>query len=670
MATIITRETGATAKGSPLTNAEVDNNFINLNTEVSPSRPTIRPSLNLDFGGSEEVDSRISFTRASAATYFDANGVLQTLRDNKPRINFAPSTGECRGLLLEEQRTNTNTFYNGYNIPSIEYGAYILPNMTIAPDGTKTGFLCKADNTSTSARMLATIDGAGTWTTSIYAKQGDSSAFGLWIYSGGWVDTGSFTWTNGVLTTDAPSSRKVEYVGNGWYRASVTYTTTGSGSIIISPGPYGSATNAYSTYFWGLQTEAGSFATSYITNKLTYLTRASSATYFDSTGILRTAAKDQPRNNSYGYDSASAKWVYQGLILESAATNLVPHGVFINSNTYVVPNNNNTPTPNAATAPDGTTTATKITENSTNARHETNIRLVGNLTNATVYTVSVFVKAAERSAFSLGVGGFPAITLNMTAGTYAINGTPGAAGATAVGNGWWRVWISFTASGDDSIYLGIELPGDLGFIAHQGDGSSGLYVWGLQVEAGYVVSSFIPTYGSSTTRSADSYNSTATTRASEICALTGTNFSSWYRQDEGTFVVEMNSEDPDRSSNNSQRLFTVAGPSAGTNSIRPYINTSENVVVYSVKDGTSNTATTNNTVSGTSPFKFALSYKAGDQVMVLNGTSKTVTNLQVPTNMVSLELGKYSSNYTTGNFKRLAYYPKRLANTEVAALTA
>ena len=34
MATIITRELGATAKGSPLSNAEVDNNFINLNTEV------------------------------------------------------------------------------------------------------------------------------------------------------------------------------------------------------------------------------------------------------------------------------------------------------------------------------------------------------------------------------------------------------------------------------------------------------------------------------------------------------------------------------------------------------------------------------------------------------------------------------------------------------------
>lgn len=33
MATIITREVGATAKGSPLTNAEGDANFINLNTD-------------------------------------------------------------------------------------------------------------------------------------------------------------------------------------------------------------------------------------------------------------------------------------------------------------------------------------------------------------------------------------------------------------------------------------------------------------------------------------------------------------------------------------------------------------------------------------------------------------------------------------------------------------
>jgi len=35
MAQIVTRETGATAKNSPLTNSELDNNFINLNNELS-----------------------------------------------------------------------------------------------------------------------------------------------------------------------------------------------------------------------------------------------------------------------------------------------------------------------------------------------------------------------------------------------------------------------------------------------------------------------------------------------------------------------------------------------------------------------------------------------------------------------------------------------------------
>ena len=35
MATIITREVGGTAKNSPLTNAELDNNFINLNSELA-----------------------------------------------------------------------------------------------------------------------------------------------------------------------------------------------------------------------------------------------------------------------------------------------------------------------------------------------------------------------------------------------------------------------------------------------------------------------------------------------------------------------------------------------------------------------------------------------------------------------------------------------------------
>lgn len=46
MAEIITREVGATAKGSPLTNAEVDQNFINLNEQIEEAQASIEPIAN------------------------------------------------------------------------------------------------------------------------------------------------------------------------------------------------------------------------------------------------------------------------------------------------------------------------------------------------------------------------------------------------------------------------------------------------------------------------------------------------------------------------------------------------------------------------------------------------------------------------------------------------
>ena len=46
------------------------------------------------------------FTRASTATYFDADGVLQTAAANVPRFQFDPETGDYEGVLLESAATN------------------------------------------------------------------------------------------------------------------------------------------------------------------------------------------------------------------------------------------------------------------------------------------------------------------------------------------------------------------------------------------------------------------------------------------------------------------------------------------------------------------------------------------------------------------------------------
>lgn len=69
------------------------------------------PSFQRDFASLKTLDHgtgpAINFTRASNATYFDANGTLQTAANNEPRFDHDPATGASSGLLIEEARTNS-----------------------------------------------------------------------------------------------------------------------------------------------------------------------------------------------------------------------------------------------------------------------------------------------------------------------------------------------------------------------------------------------------------------------------------------------------------------------------------------------------------------------------------------------------------------------------------
>ena len=74
--------------------------------EFSDDYPTIEPSLKLNFADARALDPRITFTRASTATYVGRDGLIKTAGVNEARFDHDPTTGESLGLLIEEERTN------------------------------------------------------------------------------------------------------------------------------------------------------------------------------------------------------------------------------------------------------------------------------------------------------------------------------------------------------------------------------------------------------------------------------------------------------------------------------------------------------------------------------------------------------------------------------------
>ncbi len=73
---------------------------------ISQNFPNTRPSLNLNFARSQTLDPRITFTRTTSGTRVGPDGYIEVIPADQPRFDFDPVTGECLGLLIEEQREN------------------------------------------------------------------------------------------------------------------------------------------------------------------------------------------------------------------------------------------------------------------------------------------------------------------------------------------------------------------------------------------------------------------------------------------------------------------------------------------------------------------------------------------------------------------------------------
>jgi hypothetical protein len=150
---------------------------------------------------------------------------------------------------------------------------------------------------------------------------------------------------------------------------------------------------------------------------------------------------------------------------------------------------NATVSANVTTAPNGTTTADKIVENTATAGHFIQPSGVPAYAIGDKRTVSAYIKADGRSFFQLIVSGIGSGGANYVAGFDLGNGTAGtpSGGQTSsivsVGAGWYRCSLTVTAQTAASATHQFRLAQNLTSTAasYTGDGTSGVFIWGTQL---------------------------------------------------------------------------------------------------------------------------------------------------------------------------------------------
>jgi hypothetical protein len=387
--------------------------------------------------------------------------------------------------------------------------------------------------------------------------------------------------------------------------------------------------------------------------------RGSIGTRVNRNRLIETVSTNQPR---FDYDPVTGEC--RGLLIEESRTNLWTYSdAIITSNGYSA--SSATLTQVTTTTPiSGLTLATKVFLNvGANAGNSQNGFNFGvfSITNSTVYTQSIFVKASGSSVFRLrsNVTG-QVFDIPIAGPAPAPTGTITACSVTPYPDGWSRISWTFTST--------TSAPGNRGdhwaMKPNIADGSSGFLVTGAQLEAGAFPTSYIPTTASTVTRSADN------------ASMSGTNFSSWYNSSEGS-------------------LFVVASPSTngaysgwiyllGTdfNNGISYYRQSDYQPVIRIRSGQRDeySKAINNAVGygaiwrNAVALKSVFAFKTNDfnsfvSSVSANGSRATAGTL--PTFTGPLYLGGLNdgSQKLNGTISRLTYYPRALKPNQLQLLT-
>jgi hypothetical protein len=240
--------------------------------------PICRPSLDLDFT-QEVLDPRITFSRGSIGTRVNRNRLIETVSTNLPRFDYDPVTGECKGLLNEESRSNSLLRSEDFTTTWGASAVSVSSNVITAPDGNTTADKLVENTSFSSFKFVSQSVGTivGTYTVSAFFKAGERFSGYIQLLSSGGNATAGFNLRTGTIIG---GSGTITPYGNGWYRVSSTATfTSATATVYIVLYNINGITNytgdgTSGIYVWGAQVEEGAFPTSYIPTTASTVTRS------------------------------------------------------------------------------------------------------------------------------------------------------------------------------------------------------------------------------------------------------------------------------------------------------------------------------------------------------------------------------------------------------------
>jgi hypothetical protein len=395
--------------------------------------------------------------------------------------------------------------------------------------------------------------------------------------------------------------------------------------------------------------------------------RSGTATYFNSAGLLVSAPANTARFD-YDPDTLAKK----GLLIEPSVTNSIPTSQMLSpaGSGYAFYQVAAVVTDNVATAPDGTTTASRFAEG---AGAGTNQHLMGTggfpagTPDNTLYTFSYFAKPGTLLGTHVFMqnktGGYAGAQFEMTGAGIVRQQDASflkSVSIKRISNGWYRIALTIdTGTGGSSPNIGVRLYDTVSNSSYYDAGAGGRYVylWGFQLEQGEGATSYIPTAGSVVTRGAETLYPNLSP--------------GWYDPSVGTLFAQYINIRPENPS--SARVFGFFGSTGASDFWQNSVNLSDTGTssLSNVINGTTTVFSPGGSINGPGiANKLAIAYAAGNFGFSANGANAVTGNSGAPPLSAAVYIGSQPDSATRARWiQKIRYYRERLSDPALKTLT-